>query len=161
MKLAILGYVGSGKSYVADYISKKKALPCLHLDDIKYDKEWNAIDDALLLPTVEEFMAKDEWIIDGFFASLKMDERLKKADKIVILLLPRLLCFYRVLKRRKKRLQDGYKTDLNPWFIKFALFKCRNKRRRDIYANIAKTYENKTLILKSRREVNEFLNSIQ
>ena len=93
MKIAILGYAGSGKTYLSDYISKKKNIPVLHLDDIKWDKEWKPVDDSVVPPKVADFMAKEDWIIDGYYTYLMIDERLQKADKIVLLQLPRATCF--------------------------------------------------------------------
>lgn len=157
MKIAILGYAGSGKSYLSDYISDKKSIPVLHLDEIKWDKEWKPIDDYLVLPQVSDFMANDDWIIDGYYDYLYYNERLENADLIVLLLLPRLTCFYRAVKRTKSRRKDGYKNDLNWWFVKFTLFGCRNKERRQTYAEIVKKYKNKTVVFKTQRQVNEFM----
>ncbi len=157
MKIAVLGYAGSGKTYISNYISKNKSIPVLHLDDIKWDKEWNPIDDSVVLPQVADFMTKDDWIIDGYYTYLMIDERLEKADKIVLLLLPRLTCFFRALKRTKSRRQDGYKNDFNWWFVKFTLFGCRNKERRDFYAEIIEKYKDKTVVLKTKRQVEEFM----
>ena len=82
MKIAVLGYAGSGKTYLSDYIAEKKNIPVLHLDDIKWDKEWKPIDDSVVLPQVAEFMAQNDWIIDGYYTYLMIDERLQNADKI-------------------------------------------------------------------------------
>lgn len=160
MKIAILGYAGSGKTYLSDYIGENKNIPVLHLDDIKWDKEWKPVDDSLVLPKVADFMAKDDWIIDGYYSYLLIDERLKTADKIILLLLPRTTCFFRALKRTKVRRQDGYKNDMNWWFIKFTLFGCRNKERRKFYAEIAEKYKDKTIVLKTRKQVEEFMRSM-
>ncbi|MDD6012649.1 MAG: hypothetical protein PUC33_07365 [Oscillospiraceae bacterium] len=160
MKIAVLGYAGSGKTYLSDYISEKKNIPVLHLDLIKWDKEWKPIDDYIVLPKVSEFMAKEDWIIDGYYTYLMIDERLQKADKIVLLRLPRLSCFFRAVKRTKSRRQDGYKNDLNWWFVKFTLYGCRNKERRKFYAEIAEQYKDKTVVLKTKRQVDEFMRNI-
>jgi len=157
MKIAILGYAGSGKTYLSDYIAQKKNIPVLHLDDIKWDKEWKPVDDSVVLPQVADFMAKENWIIDGYYTYLLIDERLEDADKIVLLLLPRLVCFFRALKRTMSRKKDGYKNDFNWWFVKFTLFGCRNKERRNYYAEIAKKYKNKTVVLKKKRQVEDFM----
>ena len=157
MKIAVLGYAGGGKTYLSDYISEKKNIPVLHLDEIKWDKEWNPIDDSMVLPQVSEFMANDSWIIDGYYDYLYYRERLESADLIVLLLLPRLTCFYRAVKRTKTRKQNGYKNDLNWWFVKFTLFGCRNKERRQIYAGIVKKYKEKTVVLKTQRQVDEYM----
>ena len=160
MKIAVLGYAGSGKTYLSDYISEKKNIPVLHLDDIKWDKEWKPIDDSVVLPKVADFMAKEDWIIDGYYTYLMIDERLQKADKIILLQLPRMTCFFRAVKRKKSRRQDGYANDMNWWFVKFTLFGCRNKERRNYYAEIAEKNKDKTVVLKTKRQVEEFMRSI-
>ena len=160
MKIAVLGYAGSGKTYLSDYIAKKKNIPVLHLDDIKWDKKWKPVDDSVVLPKVADFMAKEDWIIDGYYTYLMIDERLQKADKIVLLQLPRATCFWRAVKRTKSRRQDGYANDMNWWFVKFTLFGCRNKERRNYYAEIAKKYSDKTVVLKTKRQIKEFMRSI-
>lgn len=157
MKFAVLGYAGSGKTYLSDYIAGKQNLPVLHLDEIKWDKEWKPVDDSLVLPQVSEFMAKENWIIDGYYEYLLMDERLEDADLIILLQLPRLTCFSRAVKRTKSRRLDGYKNDMNWWFVKFTLFGCRNKERRQIYSGIAEKYKDKTVVLKTKQQVDEFL----
>lgn len=160
MKTAILGYAGSGKTYLSDNLSENKKIPVLHLDDVKWDKEWKPIDDSVVLPQVAEFMAKDNWIIDGYYKYLLYDERLESADLIVLLLLPRLTCFYRAVKRTKSRRKDGYKNDLNWWFVKFTLFGCRNKERRRAYAEIAEKYKDKTVVLRTQQQVDEFMKNV-
>lgn len=161
MRIAVLGYAGSGKTYLSDYISKTRYISCLHLDAIKYDKAWRPIDDSIVLPQVVEFMTNESWIIDGYYKYLLMDERLEKADLIVILLLSRLTCFFRTLKRAKDRKRNGYYNDINWGFVKFTLFGCRNKERREAYAAIVEKYREKTIVLKTRRQVNSFMKSIQ
>ena len=89
-----------------------------------------------------------------------IDERFEKADKIIFLLLPRFTCFFRALKRTKSRRQEGYKNDFNWWFFKFALYGCRNKERRKYYAEIADKYKDKTVVLKTKQQVEEFMRSI-
>lgn len=160
MRIAVLGYAGSGKTYLSDYIAEKKNIPVLHLDDVKWDKEWKPIDDSLVLPKVTEFMSKEDWIIDGYYKYLLMDERLDDADLIILLQLPRLTCFSRAIKRTKSRRKDGYKNDMNWWFVKFTLFGCRNKERRNYYAEIADKYNNKTIILKTKRQVDKFMKNV-
>lgn len=157
MKIAVLGYAGSGKTYLSDYLAKKKNIPVLHLDDIKWDKEWQPVDDAVVLPKVKEFMDNSDWIIDGYYTYLMIDERLRSADKIILLLLPRTTCFFRALKRTKSRRRDGYKNDMNWWFVNFVLWGCRNKERRTFYKEITEKYKNKTIVLKTKRQVDNFV----
>ena len=160
MRIAVLGYAGSGKTHLSDCIAEKKNIPVLHLDDVKWDKEWKPVDDSLVLPKVADFMTKEDWIIDGYYTYLMIDERLQKADKIVLLQLPRMTCFFRAVKRTKSRRQDGYANDMNWWFVKFTLFGCRNKKRRNYYADIAEKYKYKTVFLKTKRQVDKFIRNV-
>ena len=157
MKISVLGYAGSGKTYLSDNLSEKNNIPVLHLDDIKWDKEWKPVDDSVVLPKVAEFMQKENWIIDGFYSYLMLDKRLEDADKIVLLLLPRSTCFFRALKRTLSRRKAGYKNDMNWWFEKFTLFGCRNKERRQYYDKIAEKYNKKTIVLKTKQQVGKFM----
>ena len=156
MKIAVLGYAGSGKTYLSDYIAEKKNIPVLHLDDIKWDKEWKPIDDSVILPKVADFMVQEDWIIDGYYTYLMIDERLQMADKIVLLQLPRMTCFFRALKRTMYRRKAGYKNDMNLWFVRFTLFGCRNKERRNFYKQIKEKYTDKAVVLKTKRQVDEY-----
>ncbi len=157
MKIAVLGYAGSGKTYLSDYLSEKNNIPVLHLDELKWDKEWKPVDDSVVLPKVSEFMQKENWIIDGYYTYLMIDKRLEDADIIILLQLPRLTCFARALKRTSSRRKDGYKNDMNWWFVKFTLFGCRNKERRQYYDEIAEKYKNKTVVLKTIQQVEKFM----
>ena len=160
MKIAVLGYAGSGKTYLSDYMAQKKKIPVLHLDDIKWNKEWKPIDNSVVLPAVADFMNNDDWIIDGYYTYLLLEERLESADKIILLQLPRMTCFCRAVKRSKTRKAAGYVNDMNSWFIKFLLFGCRDKARRHFYNKTAKKYKYKTVVLKTKRQVEEFIKTV-
>ena len=69
------------------------------------------------------------------------------ADQLIFVMLPRLHCLLRALKRTNERKAAGYQNDINPWFIRFLLFGCRNKQRRDAYAKIAQKYTHKLTVL--------------
>ena len=159
MRIAVMGYVGSGKTYLSKSISHMRDIPVMHLDEIYFDKNWRPIEKSVVLSQVSDFMINDHWLIDGFYSDLLMDERLEKADMIILMLLPRATCFFRAIKRSKSRAQEGYKNDLNPWFLKFTLFGCRNRKRRRAYAQIAQRYKDKTVILRSSRQVKKFIDS--
>ena len=161
MRIAVMGYVGSGKTYLSQHLSKKYDIPVLHLDEIYFDKDWRPVEKTSVLAQTAEFISRDGWIVDGFYRDLLMEERLEKADMIVLLLLPRVTCMMRALKRTKSRAREGYKNDLNWWFIKFTLFGCRTKARRETYSHIAREYRDKTAVLRSRRQTKAFLASLE
>ena len=61
MKIALMGYAGSGKTFLAKYLAEKLNMPVMHLDEVKYTKEWKPIPDEKVLPIVSDFLKKDDW----------------------------------------------------------------------------------------------------
>ena len=159
MKIAIMGYVGSGKSVLARNLSKKLGIPKLELDDIEFDLNWKAVDREKILPDIQKLMEQDSWIIDGNYDDLLQSQRLEMADKIIFVMLPRILCLLRALRRTKERKAAGYRNDINPWFIRFLLFGCRNRERRNRYQCIMQQYPDKTVVLRSQSAIDDFLES--
>ena len=157
MKIAIMGYVGSGKSVLARNLSKQLGIPKLELDDIAFDLNWKAVERDVILPEIQTFMAQDAWVIDGNYDDLLQEQRLAMADKIIFVMLPRLQCLVRALKRTKERKAIGYQNDINPWFIRFLLFECRNKKRREAYRRIMQQYRQKIVVLRSQRAIDCFM----
>ena len=157
MKIAVMGYSGSGKSYLTRFLSERYAIPAMNLDEVAFDKRWQRIPDKQILPAVESFMSQESWIIDGNYDSLFLKERLDTADQIILVNLPALQCLWRALKRSKERTAQGYVNDINPWFIRFLLFDCRKPKRRRLYRAIRKTYPEKTVLLRSQRQINRFM----
>ena len=133
MRIAIMGYVGSGKPVLARNLSQKLQIPKLELDDVAFEKKWKSVDRSRILPDIASFMNQESWIIDGNYDDLLQEQRLEMADKIIFVMLPRLQCLARALKRTKERKTAGYQNDINPWFLRFLLFDCRNKSRRRSY----------------------------
>lgn len=157
MKIAIMGYAGSGKTFLAKHLSEKWNIPVLHLDEVKYTKAWKPIEDSLVLPKVADFLKKDRWIVDGNYTYIFQQERLDAADQIVLLMLPRIPCLLRCIRRRKERRAEGYINDTNLWFIQFVLFEGRSKERRQNYSRILETYGEKVTLLRSQKEINAFI----
>lgn len=161
MKIVLMGYAGSGKTFLAKYLGDKLHIPVMHLDEVKYTKEWKPLPDEQVLPVVSDFLQKDSWIMDGNYTYLFQKERLDGADKIILLLLPRIPCLLRCIRRRKSRRAEGYKNDTNLWFIQFVLFEGRNKERRMNYSRIQETYQNKVITLRSQKEIDTFLQQVE
>ena len=157
MKIVLMGYAGSGKTFLAKYLGDKLHIPVLHLDEVKYTKEWKPKDDHAVFPIVSAFLQKEDWIVDGNYTYIFQKERLDAADKIILLLLPRFSCLLRCIRRRKARKAEGYTNDTNLWFIQFVLFEGRNIDRRKNYSRIQETYQDKVITLRSQKEIDDFL----
>lgn len=161
MKIALMGFAGSGKTFLAKYLSEKLNIPVMHLDEVKYTKEWKPIPDEKVLPIVSDFLKKDDWIMDGNYTYLFQKERLDAADKIILLLLPPIPCLLRCIRRRKDRRAEGYTNDTNLWFIQFVLFEGRSKERRKNYSRIQEIYQDKVICLRSQKEIDRFIQSVE
>ena len=159
MKIAIMGYVGSGKSVLARNLSKKLGIPKLELDDIAFDLNWKAVDRKKILPDIQKLMEQDSWIIDGNYDDLLQTQRLEMADRIIFVMLPRVQCLFRALRRTKERKAAGYQKDINPWFLRYLLFECRNKERRGHYKRIMQLYPDRIVVLRSQSAIDDYLAS--
>ena len=157
MKIAVVGYSGGGKSYLSDRLATLYGIPVMHLDAVKYDKNWVAKDKTLVLNQVALFMEKESWIIDGNYSALYQKERLLAADEIIIVKPGSLRCLWGVIKREKEYKRMGYVKSLNFDFICFVLFGGRTKKRRQHYKDIENQYKDKTTVIRTKRQLNEYI----
>jgi adenylate kinase family enzyme len=98
-RIMIIGSGGSGKSTLARQIGDALGIEVIHLDALFWQPgwvetprdEWEAIQQSLV--------SRDRWVIDGNYGGT-LDVRLRAADTVVFLDLPRTLCVRRIITRR-------------------------------------------------------------
>ena len=98
-RIMILGSGGAGKSTLARHIGHALNIPVTHIDQLFWEPHWSAVDRETLIARQQPTIAQPQWIMDGNYTST-IDIRLAHADTIIVLNMPRWLCFYRVLARR-------------------------------------------------------------
>lgn len=98
----IFGRPGSGKSTFAALLSRLIGLPLCHLDKYFYTKNWIQRDYSEFLQIQQNIVNTEEWIIDGNNSS-SFELRWSRADLILYFNLPRIICYWRVLKRYFKQ----------------------------------------------------------
>lgn len=106
MKIHIIGGPGSGKTYLADRLSKELGIPHYDLDDLQWDnaaknygtKRNPQERDALL----RQLLQKDDWIIEGVYYAW-CGQCFEDADRIYLLTVPRYKYRSRILRRFLKR----------------------------------------------------------
>lgn len=98
-KIAIIGLPGSGKSTFALKLSKRLEIPLFHLDKYFFVADWKERPSEEFLQMQEKLVQEDSWIIDGN-ALQSLEVRFAKADAVLYFRLPRLLCLWRIFKRR-------------------------------------------------------------
>jgi adenylate kinase family enzyme len=100
-RIAIIGLPGSGKSTFAVHLGKQLNLPVYHLDKFMFVAGGKKRDKQEFLEIQQNMVAEDAWIIEGCSSS-SFEMRFARADTILYLRLPRLLCLWRALKRKWK-----------------------------------------------------------
>ena len=170
MKIAIIGYAGSGKSTLADIISKKLNLPLLHIDKISFLPNWIENSSLERVNAMQEFLTSnpDSWVIDGSYSKVLYEERMEEADQIIFLNFNRFICYYSALKRaikyrnkQRESAPEGCKEKFSISFQWWLLFSGRTRKRKKLFFDTVDKYKNKTIILKNRKEVNQYILSIK
>ena len=164
-KVIIIGCPGSGKTTLAKALSEKTRLPLIHLDQIQWTGDWKCIRgedfDRILL----EKMQMPAWIIDGNY-NRTIPMRLKECDTVIYLNYPTPVSFMGALKRvisNYGKVRDDMggncRERFDPTFFWFILtFNLKNRRR---YCKLLNdTCGKDIIILRSRKEADEFLQKI-
>lgn len=164
-RILVIGSAGSGKSTLSQKLGSILHLPIIHLDNHYWKPNWVPTPNEEWDQTVEEFTMRDEWIMDGNY-SRTLDTRLKRADLIIFLDMPMLLCMYRVIKRRIKY-HKKMRPDLNEacpekldWeFLKWVWTYKKRSRVRVLNKLDQVKNDKQIIILRNRKEVNELIDT--
>lgn len=164
MKIAVIGYSGAGKSTLARALGEKYGIPVLHFDTIQFTPNWQERDRTEARRLVREFMENPSWVMDGTYSNFEYERRLNEADAIIFLNFPRLVCFWRAWKRyfrfrgkSRPDMADGCCEKMDLEFIWWLLWKGRTRQRQENFQKIMKQYPEKTVVLKSQRDIDRYL----
>lgn len=124
-RVLVIGSCGAGKSTFARQLHEMTGLPLIPLDRHYWKPGWVESEKDVWHETVRELIGRDEWIIDGNYGGT-MEMRLKRADTVIWLDLPRHICLYRVLKRtysysgrRRPDMAEGCAERIELPFLKY------------------------------------------
>ncbi|TWT09109.1 DNA topology modulation protein [Planomicrobium sp. CPCC 101079] len=165
-KIAVIGSGGSGKSTFARSLDGKLGIGVHHLDALLWKPGWEPTAKAEQRHIQQQLIEKDSWIIDGNYNGT-LEMRLTAADTIIFLDMPRILCLYRVIKRRwqfrRKPRTDmavGCKEKINLDFLRWVWQYPHTKRPGvlDMLYNLSA--EKTIIILDSPRKVQAFLDKL-
>ncbi len=98
-RVAIVGRSGGGKSTLARKLGSRIGAPPVHLDALFWLPNWTESETAPFRARIEAATTGEAWIVDGSYVSRVADLTLGRADAIVWVDQPRLLCVWRVLGR--------------------------------------------------------------
>jgi adenylate kinase family enzyme len=161
-RVIVIGSGGSGKSTFSRQLGDITGLPVVHLDRLHWHPGWVGTPVEAWREIVAREIEKPEWIMDGNFGGTR-EMRMRAADTIILLDLPRWLCMWRVLKRSVKYygrtrpdMTEGCNEKFDPEFLLW-VWNYRNASRKRAMSELEKVGEKEVIILKSRKEVSQFL----
>ena len=168
MKIAIMGFSGSGKSTLAKQLSEFYDIPLLYLDRVNFKENWAERNREECKQMVNTFMQNESWVIDGNYSEMYQAERLEQADKIIILQYNRFVCMKGAFKRNREykgrvreSMADGCTERMDFWFFTWIIFKQYSIIRKRRFQSIKKKYPDKAVILKSRKQLNVYLENLK
>lgn len=161
-RVVVIGNNGTGKSVFSTRLGKKLNLPIIHLDTFFHTTGWKRVTDEEWDKIHAELVSQDVWIMDGTYRRT-LPLRIKRADTIFFLDLPKKLAFYRMIKRRiisRNKKRPG-RSDSQKEQISLILFRKNisfsNKR---IYQIIDEFRDTKNIIVfKKTKDIEDFLNA--
>lgn len=147
MKVRICGASGSGKTYLAEQLTKTTHISVYRLDEIvydfstthKYDVKREAYKRDLLLNSI---LRNKEWILEGGWYSLTRDF-FDQADIIIFLKVPFCKRLRNTLKRYNQRKKEG-KDEGKENFLSLTFYNIRSlKKWHKRHDEFKKTYKEK------------------
>ncbi|MCC7276025.1 MAG: topology modulation protein [Alphaproteobacteria bacterium] len=165
-RIVILGCSGGGKSTLARALGARLGLPVVHLDVLFWQPGWKESERAPFRARLADALAGDGWITDGNFANT-FDLRLPRADTIIWIEQPRLLCVARALLRvaryygrNRPDLAPGCPERLDLAFLRY-IWRFRRDTEPKVWAGIAAHGGHARLVrLAGNRAIAAFLASV-
>lgn len=146
MRIAVIGYLESGEVELTDYLEKKYFCSTLYLDEVFKDVE-DRVD--VKKEMIDKFMKKNiSWVIEGTYENILFNERMKVADKIVIMKLNRFAC---LLKYINKQNAKGEKIDKQK--VKDIIWYKRKKEYRKVLNSTMRRYSDKVVLIFNNAQI--------
>ena len=165
-RVIVIGSGGAGKSTFSRELGEITGIPVVHLDKLHWKPNWTGTPKDEWNEVVRREVEKPEWIMDGNFGGTRA-MRMRAADTIIMLDLPRRVCMYRIIKRtvvyRNKTRPDmaeGCTERFDRDFIKW-VWNYRKDSRTRAFKELESQAGKNIVVLRTRREVAGFLESMR
>ena len=164
-RVILIGCGGSGKSTLARQLGEKTGIPVVHLDKLYWRSNWNGVSKEEFDTFLEQELEKPQWIMDGNF-NRTLPRRLQECDTVIYLDFSRWICIWSVLKRvwtyhgtTRPDMGENCQERLDFGFLRW-VWNYNSKNRENNYKLLKEQKNVKIIILKNRRQVRKFLESV-
>ena len=166
-RIVLIGSGGSGKSTLARQLGEKLKIDVYHLDTLFWKPNWEGVPKDEQRKVQNTLVKKDKWIIDGNYGGT-MEIRLSAADTIIFIDIHRNICIYRAFKRMLKYrnktrpdMSEGCKERFDLDFFNW-IWNYPKTKKPEILKRLHQLSKDKqVIILKSPKEVQQFLEKVQ
>lgn len=165
-QVLVIGSGGAGKSTVAAQIGERLGLPVINLDALYWQPGWVETPKDEWEQIVQQLLQREAWVMDGNYGGT-LDLRLGAADTVIFLDLPRLLCLWRIVKRRaqfhgqsRPDMARDCPERLTAEFIRWIWTYPQEHQPRILDKLRAVKQEKQVVVLRSTDEVRHFLNRL-
>ena len=165
-RIVIIGCGGAGKSTLARQLGEKLKLPVVHLDKLFWKPGWVEVTRDEFDALHRQELAKEKWIMDGNF-NRTIPERLDRCDTVIYLDFSRFACIRGVLKRVatthgrvRPDMGEGCPERFDFAFLKW-VWNFNKEKRKTYYSQLSELSHAQVIILKNRRQMKKFLESVR
>lgn len=111
LKILIIGNGGTGKSTLADKLSKELKIPVTHMDLLSWQDDFIRVSDLKIEEELSRLFKCEEMIIEGWSLHSTLFKRLKWANVIIYLKFPLDYCLKSVYNRNREFNNKTYPFD--------------------------------------------------
>ena len=165
-RVLVIGPGGSGKSTIAKRLGRILGIDVKHLDSFYWRAGWTKPSEEDWINQVNELISAESWILDGNFGGT-LARRVERCDTIIFLDMPRILCLWRVTKRRltyrnrsRPDIAEGCNEKIDLEFIDWVWNYSSRSRPRVLKLLEENKARKKIVWLRSNAEVERFLRSV-
>ena len=166
-RILLYGVTGSGKTSLAERVSKATGIPWHSVDDLTWMPGWQEVALEEQKQKIAEICALGDWILDTAYAKWS-EIPLERVEVIVGLDYPRWVSFSRLLRRTLQRAIDGKlicNGNRETWKLIFSKdsiliwhFKSFKRKRQRLHR--WQEEGRNVILLRSPRETEEWLSSL-